>query len=73
VAQAERALELAELRFRTGLSTQLDISNARLLLQQARVNEAQALYQLRQRTGAARAGLGRRDPAGRTRLLLENN
>jgi outer membrane protein len=44
VAQARRALELAELRFRTGLSTQLEVSNARLLLEQARVNEAQALY-----------------------------
>jgi outer membrane protein len=44
VAQARRALELAELRFRTGLATQLDISNARLLLEQARVNEAQALF-----------------------------
>jgi outer membrane protein len=44
VAQAERTLELAELRFRSGMATQLDISSARLLLQQARVNEAQALY-----------------------------
>jgi outer membrane protein len=44
VAQAVRTLELAELRFRSGLATQLDISNARLLLQQSRVNEAQALY-----------------------------
>jgi outer membrane protein len=42
--QAQRTLELAELRFRSGLATQLDISNARLLLQQSRVNEAQALY-----------------------------
>jgi outer membrane protein len=44
VAQAQRTLELAELRFRSGMATQLDISSARLLLQQARVNEAQALY-----------------------------
>jgi len=44
VVQAQRTLELAELRFRSGLATQLDISSARLLLQQARVNEAQALY-----------------------------
>jgi outer membrane protein len=44
VGQARRALELAELRFRSGLSTQLDISNARLRLEQARVNEAQALF-----------------------------
>lgn len=44
VVQAQRTLELAELRFRSGLATQLDISSARLLLQQSRVNEAQALY-----------------------------
>src|SRR5690606_12884109 len=44
VGEAERTLELAELRFSSGLATQLDISNARLLLQQARVNEAQALF-----------------------------
>jgi outer membrane protein len=44
VAQARRVLELAELRFRSGLATQLDISNARLLLEQARVHEAQALF-----------------------------
>jgi outer membrane protein len=44
VMHAERALELAELRFTSGLATQLELSNARLLLQQARVNEAQALF-----------------------------
>jgi outer membrane protein len=44
VAQARRALELAELRFRSGLATQLDISSARLMLEQARVNEVQALF-----------------------------
>jgi outer membrane protein len=43
VGQARRALELAELRFRTGLATQLEISDARLLLQQSQLNEAQAL------------------------------
>ncbi|NJD19025.1 MAG: TolC family protein [Gemmatimonadetes bacterium] len=44
VALAERALELAEVRFSTGLSTQLEVSDAALLLDQARVNEAQALH-----------------------------
>lgn len=44
VEQARRALELAELRFGSGLSTQLDVSNARLLLEQARVNEVQAMH-----------------------------
>jgi outer membrane protein TolC len=40
--QARRTLELAELRFRNGLATQLEVSDARLLLQQAQVNEVQA-------------------------------
>jgi outer membrane protein len=44
VGQARRTLELAELRFRSGLATQLDVSAARLLLEQARVNEAQSLF-----------------------------
>ena len=35
VQQAERAYEIAELRYREGLSTQLELSDARLLLQQA--------------------------------------
>lgn len=43
VDQARRALDLVELRFRNGLATQIEISDARLLLQQAQVNETQAL------------------------------
>jgi outer membrane protein len=43
VEQARRATELAELRFRTGLATQLETSDARLLLRQAQLNETQAL------------------------------
>jgi outer membrane protein len=42
VGRARRALDLVELRFRNGLATQLDVSDARLLLQQAQVNEVQA-------------------------------
>lgn len=45
VGEAERAVELAELRFAAGSATALELSNARLLLQQARVNEAQALIE----------------------------
>jgi len=44
VAMAERALELADVRFASGMSTQLEVSDAALLLDQARVNEVQALY-----------------------------
>jgi outer membrane protein len=43
VEQADRALELAELRFSAGSATALELSNARLNLQQSRVNEAEAL------------------------------
>jgi outer membrane protein len=43
IDQARRAAELSELRFRSGLSTQLETSDARLLLRQAQVNETQAL------------------------------
>lgn len=44
VGEAERAVELAELRFANGLATQLELSNVRLQLQEARTNEAQALF-----------------------------
>ena len=44
VQLAERTLELAEVRFANGMSTQLEVSDAALLLDQARVNEVQALY-----------------------------
>ena len=37
-----RAYQSAELRYREGISTQLELSDSRLLLQQARVNRAQA-------------------------------
>jgi outer membrane protein len=43
VEQARRATELAELRFRSGLATQLETSDARLLLRQAQLNVTQAL------------------------------
>ncbi|UCD24806.1 MAG: TolC family protein [Gemmatimonadota bacterium] len=41
---AERALELADARFANGLSTQLEVSDAQLLLDEARVNRVQAMY-----------------------------
>ena len=42
IRQAARAYEIAELRYKEGLSTQLELSDARLLLQQARTNRAVA-------------------------------
>jgi outer membrane protein TolC len=46
VQQAARAYEIAELRFREGLSTQLELSDARLLLAQAQVNRARSARDL---------------------------
>jgi len=45
VGQARKALQLAELRFKEGTSTQLDVLNAQLALQQAQTNESQYLLQ----------------------------
>jgi outer membrane protein TolC len=42
VEQAQRAYEIAEVRFREGLSTQLELTEARVLLQSARANRATA-------------------------------
>lgn len=42
VQQATRAYEIAEVRYRAGVSTQLELSDARLQLQQAQANRAQA-------------------------------
>lgn len=46
IAQATRAYEIAELRFREGLSTQLELSDSRLALQSAQANRAQAARDL---------------------------
>jgi outer membrane protein TolC len=43
---AERAHQIAEVRYREGLSTQLELSDARLQLEQARANRAQATHAL---------------------------
>lgn len=42
IQQAARAYEIADLRYREGLSTQLELSDSRLLLAQAQVNRATA-------------------------------
>jgi outer membrane protein TolC len=46
VEQANRAYEIAELRYREGISTQVELSDARLLLEQAQANRAQAARDL---------------------------
>ena len=55
VQQATRAYEIAEVRFQAGLSTQLELSDARLLSQQAEANRAQAARDLQ--VARARAAL----------------
>ena len=46
VEQATRAYEIAELRYREGLSTQFELQDVRLQLEQARANQAQAARDL---------------------------
>ncbi len=46
VEQAQRAYQIAEVRYREGISTQLELSDSRLLLEQAQVNRAQAARDL---------------------------
>jgi len=46
ITQARRAYEIADLRYREGLSTQLELSDSRLALQSAQANRAQAARDL---------------------------
>ncbi|MBA2627885.1 MAG: TolC family protein, partial [Gemmatimonadales bacterium] len=46
VEQAQRAYAIAEVRYREGISTQTELGDARLLLQQALANRAQAARDL---------------------------
>jgi outer membrane protein TolC len=46
VELAERAYQIAEVRYREGISTQVELSDARLQLEQARANRAQATHAL---------------------------
>ena len=43
VESAKRGYEIAQLRFREGLSSQIELQNSRLLFEQAEVNSSQAL------------------------------
>jgi outer membrane protein TolC len=43
VEQAKRGYEIAQIRFREGISSQIELQNSRLLFEQAEVNRAQAL------------------------------
>jgi outer membrane protein len=58
VTQATRVYELTELRYTEGLATQLDVSDARLSLQQARMNEANAYHDFYRSLARAERALG---------------
>ncbi len=58
VGQAERVYDLTELRYREGLATQLDVSDARLGLQQARMNEVTAQHDFYGALARAERALG---------------
>jgi outer membrane protein TolC len=62
VEQAERAYQIAELRNREGLSTQLELSDSRLSLQVAQATRAQAARDLQ--VARARVALAPSLPAG---------
>jgi outer membrane protein TolC len=60
VDRAERALEIAQTRFRNGLSTQVELNDAELAATRARTNFAQALYDYNVARARLQAALGER-------------
>ena len=46
VEQADRAYSIAQVRFTEGISTQLELNDSRIMLQQAQINRAQAARNL---------------------------
>ncbi|HEX6200936.1 MAG TPA: TolC family protein [Thermoanaerobaculia bacterium] len=60
VARAERALEIAQLRFRNGLSTQVELDDAELAVTEARTNLARALHTYATAQAALQAATGER-------------
>jgi outer membrane protein TolC len=54
VEQAERAYEIATIRYREGISTQTELTDARLLLEQAQGNRATAARDARVATARLR-------------------
>jgi outer membrane protein len=56
--QAARVYDLTQLRYTEGLATQLDVSSARLVLQQARMNEVEAFREFYLAVARAERALG---------------
>lgn len=65
VEQAQRVHDLTVLRFERGLSTQLEVSDARLALLQARTNVAQAIADFHIADAGVERALGRLPAAAR--------
>jgi outer membrane protein TolC len=68
VRQAGRAYRIATVRYTNGMSTQLEVSDARLLAQRAEVNEAQALRDYLVGLAELERALGRPAPVERRRV-----
>lgn len=60
VARAERALDIAQLRFQNGLSTQVELDDAELAVTEARTNLARALHAHATARAELRAATGER-------------
>ena len=60
IARSERALEIAQTRFRNGLSTQVELNDAELAVTQARTNFAQALFNYNAARAQLMAAMGER-------------
>ena len=68
VRQADRAQHLASVRYANGLATQLEVSDARLLTQRAKVNEAQGTLDYLLALAQLERALGRPLPVERRPL-----
>jgi outer membrane protein len=65
VAQASRAYHLADVRYTNGIASSIEVSDARLALQQARVNEAQSTRDYLVAMAGLERALGRPVPLAR--------
>jgi outer membrane protein TolC len=68
VRQARRASQIATVRYTNGMSTQLEVSDSRLVAQRAEVNEAQALRDYLVGLAELERALGRPAPVERRRV-----
>lgn len=77
VDQAAQARHIAQVRYTNGLATQLEVSDARLLLEQAQVNQAQAMRDYLTSIAQLERALGRpvqieREPIAQVRRTISD-